>query len=279
MKRNLLLIVAFLILIASNIGAQNPIPNNGFEGWTGGDPDLWATNNSVTIFISQATPGHSGSYAARGDVQQIFGFNVPPLLISSGNGFTVSQGYSTLYFYYKFNQVGTSNLVVTANFYNNDGSDAGYGVALISNPATGFTLGTAPIIITGNPVRCIISVTIADPQAGFPQSGNYFIIDDLSFDNSIGIPSVANENYFMSLPVPDPASNNATISFNLSKPTNVELKIYDLLGKQVLVQQINSTNSGTNIIDVDVRNLNSGNYLAVLNSEFGMLQRELVIAH
>jgi hypothetical protein len=70
----------------------------------------------------------------RGDVLNVSGFNFPPLLASEGTGFAVTQGYSTLYFFYKFNQVNNASLYVTLNFYDATNGSAGFGVSTILHP-------------------------------------------------------------------------------------------------------------------------------------------------
>jgi hypothetical protein len=59
-------VVSFLalLLICSKIWAQTPIPNYSFENWTAGEPDDWQTSNGSAIFVTQVTPGHTGTYAA-----------------------------------------------------------------------------------------------------------------------------------------------------------------------------------------------------------------------
>src|SRR5262245_53009122 len=120
-----------LLFLTNSIIAQTPIPNYSFENWTAGEPDSWQTSNGTTTFITQVTPGHTGTYAARGDVKEVSGFNFPPLLASEGTGFTVTQGYSNLYFFYKFNQVDSSFFSVTVNFYDSSNASAGFGLTTI----------------------------------------------------------------------------------------------------------------------------------------------------
>ena len=278
MKKNFLINSVVFLLIATISIAQNPIPNYSFENWTGSDPDGWQTDNAIGAFITKVSPGNTGSFAARGDVQAIMGSNIPPILSSQGNGFPVTQGYSTLYFFYKFNQVGTSEILVTANFFNNDSSSAGAGVAAITTAATNFTLGSASLFITGSPVRCIIYATLVDQVTGSPAPGNYFVLDDFSFDNIIGVPSVANTNFFMDAPVPNPSSTFSSVHFSIPKPLDVDLKIYDVFGRQLKMIHAVNTIAGENLLTLDVHDLSSGTYVLVLSSEVGMLQRRLVVS-
>lgn len=279
MKKNVLTLSILILSIWHNYTiAQTPIPNYSFENWTLGEPDNWQTSNGTTTFITQVTPGHTGSYAVRGDVQDVFGFIFPPLLASEDTGFAVTQGYSTLYFFYKFNQVNGASLYVTVNFYDATNASAGFGVSSITTSASDFTLGSTEITLTGTPVRCFITATIFD-LSGSPSLGNYFILDDFSFDVPIGIPSVGGSDYYIDPPVPNPATTYTTISYSIPKPSALNLKIFDLLGRQVSLIQVNNANAGENLLHLDTRDVSDGTYILVMISDFGMLQRRIVVEH
>ena len=62
MKRNLLLLFAFLLCMGVN--AQNLLENAGFENWTEGKPDSWTSANSAgNATLEQSTDAHAGTYA------------------------------------------------------------------------------------------------------------------------------------------------------------------------------------------------------------------------
>jgi hypothetical protein len=139
-------------------------------------------------------------------------------------------------------------------------------------------LGSAAITITGTPVNCSITATILD-LSGFPDTGNYFILDDFSFDVPIGIPSVASSSYFIDPPVPNPATTATTLSYTIPEPVDLDLKMYDLFGRQVKLIHIDNAVSGENQLILDSGGLNDGVYVLVLESELGMVQRRIVFEH
>ena len=67
MKTRLIIIIALIFGVAIALHAQ--IPNAGFENWTSGDPDGWATSNAFPaglVNIVETPDSHSGSKALRG---------------------------------------------------------------------------------------------------------------------------------------------------------------------------------------------------------------------
>lgn len=65
---------------------------------------------------------------------------------------------------------------------------------------------------------------------------------------------------------PNPFNSKAKIHFRIDKSEPVELKIFDLLGREVLSRMFQETNSGINTIelDFDKNHLSSGVYLGIL---------------
>ncbi len=65
---------------------------------------------------------------------------------------------------------------------------------------------------------------------------------------------------------PNPASENATISYTLSTESKVYLTIYNYLGKQVKSIQLNSQSKGLNEYKLNLTGLKSGYYIVKLSS-------------
>ena len=68
-----LFVISLLIALFAGHTLIAQIPNPSFESWTGGNPDGWHTYNGDfgIITITQASPGHTGGYAAQGDTYAI----------------------------------------------------------------------------------------------------------------------------------------------------------------------------------------------------------------
>ncbi len=78
---------------------------------------------------------------------------------------------------------------------------------------------------------------------------------------------------------PNPFNPTTTISYSLPKSDFVTLKIYDLLGKEVLALVNEFQEAGTHSIDFDASKLSSGAYLYPLRSgeEFVETKKMLLI--
>lgn len=283
MKKNLLFI-CFFTCIASITYAQN-VPNGGFESWTSGEPDSWLTNNipGTAVFVTQVSPGQSGSSAARGEVMSITTVVIPPTLLStdnSGNGFPVTQRYSTLSCYYKFNSVGGDVIQVTMLMLDASGNGVGTANAIITASATGFTLLSIPIMYFGiNPTECIIDFTLVDPVSGNGHLGSYYIIDDVALTGTVGINEIAGSNLQNMSVQPNPASSEVSVSYSLSQRGDAELSIVDIMGKEVMRKKLDNDIPGNHSTMLDVSGLKEGFYLCRLNTAEGLTVKRMEVRH
>jgi len=183
--------LALALLVASVALAQ--IPNPGFENWTNGEPDGWATSNFLTwITITQSTTAHSGSSSARGAVISI-GTGLPNLNPTmqtgpGGRGFPLTTRYTTLSGYYQYTSAGGDKFAVNVAFEGVDGSDAAVGAVELP-AASSWTQFSVTInyqsgiaIDTG-----IVQILNAPPSPGADvHVGSVFLVDDLSFSGTQG---------------------------------------------------------------------------------------------
>src|SRR6266496_2194755 len=236
MKKNLLSLLCCIAF--SFIQAQN-VPNGGFETWASGNPASWLTNNIPTVAttITQTTPSHGGTWAAKGIGVTTSSGDLAPFLAStdmSGNGFAVTQAYSTLSFYYKTNLTGSNALAVLVSMTDASSNGVGVGVMIYTGNVSSFTLATVPIYYSGsNPVECTIEFTIFDTtSSGNPTVGNYFIVDDLSLS---GLASVQENASAMNIAnvYPNPANHSASVQYNLSSKSEVRIQVLNTQGKIV----------------------------------------------
>ena len=65
---------------------------------------------------------------------------------------------------------------------------------------------------------------------------------------------------------PNPAANNATISYSLNKSGNVSIVVTDLMGRVVMNMEQGNQTAGVNYtVDVNTANLANGTYFYTLN--------------
>ena len=88
-----------------------------------------------------------------------------------------------------------------------------------------------------------------------------------------GVPSefVLNQNY------PNPFNPSTNISFSLPKASKVQLKVYDLLGREVKVLLNERLSSGTYNFTFDANDLSSGVYLYQIKTDAGVLSKKMTL--
>jgi hypothetical protein len=281
MKKNLL---TLLSLIAFGfIQAQN-VPNGGFETWAAGNPANWYTDNAIPVAVpvTQATPAHGGSFAAKGQVVTASANILPPLLESSdamGNGFAVTQAYSTLSFYYKTSLTSTDGFAVLVAMNDASHSGVGVGAAVFTGTTSMYTLATVPIYYSGsNPVECIIEFTIFDTtSSGSPVVGDYFIVDDVSLS---GLASVHENTSAISISkvYPNPANRSALVQYYLPVKSDVQIQVLNTQGKTVGEITLPEQSAGKHDKDIDVSAIPAGFYILRMKTKEGITFSRLQVA-
>jgi len=227
MMRHSLLLV-FCALIFMQVGNAQ-IPNQGFENWTGTEPDGWVTSNVslVSVFpVTQTTDAHSGSYALRGDVIP-FPFTATPYspIIQTGpgaRGFAVSVRHAMVTGYYKFFPTGGDRLGL--NFGMKSGGNF---IAIGAQAITAVTSSWTQFAVTFNysspaiPDTCILQISIVGPITGNDYHiGSYFLVDDLAFVGTDGVAAAGSQPvaYALEQNYPIHSTRQQTFSLRLSPP-------------------------------------------------------------
>ncbi len=76
---------------------------------------------------------------------------------------------------------------------------------------------------------------------------------------------------------PNPTADVSTIAFNLSKPQAVIVKVRDITGKDVLIQDLGVVSSGNQKVAVDVSNLSNGIYLTTVQIGKELVTRKITV--
>ncbi len=260
-------ILFVLLALPFFVLAQNPIPNPGFENWTGGNPDGWVANNIPGFTpVTQSSNSHSGSFALRGEVLNVAGSPFPPSIISGDQnniGFPVSQRHARLTGFYQFAPVASDQMFIVVTMFK-DQQGIGAGVATVLNPASSYNQITVPIqYATGEaPDSCIISISAADSTGGNP--GTVFLVDDLQFEGIVGIEdegeSGVPQKFALEQNFPNPFNPSTTFKFSLPRGANVRLEVFNPLGQRVATVLNEKMSIGTHEVEWQAKDLPSGIY-------------------
>ena len=261
------------------------IPNAGFEQWTGSEPTGWATSNAAPVAnpVTASSSAHSGSWAVRGDVVNLFSVPYPPTIQSGSNarGFSVSQRHANLTGYYIFNPVGGDRFTIDVGMYRN-GVGIGIGAAALPTQVASYTQFSVPINYSSQeiPDTCIIQISIGGPTIGTDiHVGSNYLLDDLAFlgTNSVGridqIPAVVSleQNY------PNPFNPSTKIRFHVAGGGLVSLKVFDVSGREVAMLVNENLHAGTHETTFDAKELAGGMYFYQLRAGEICVTRRLLL--
>lgn len=239
--------ILLVLVFASQLQAQ--IPNGSFEQWKDGKPVGWLTTNETEkiITIKKSNDARDGKTAALGEVAELMGYKIPPVLISgedaeSGEGFPINKRYARFRGYYKFKSVG-GDIMMAAVGFEKDGEAIG-GIYSLLEPTQTYKMFDLKIEYESNqiPKTALIQFSITG-SGGMPNKGSYFLIDALEFRDG----AKGTEDPVADLPDPPKLiapANNDTINilnplFKWTAPIlpsgakiNYKLKIAELIDSQ-----------------------------------------------
>lgn len=279
-------ILIILILVVS-IPLIAQVPNGGFEEWSGGNPTGWFTSNLAGFWtnVTQVSPGHSGSWALRGDViTSTSGDTVLPLLAAgaSADGFGISERYNSLHGFYKFSPVGGDVILVTALMYQNH-VNLGGGVILISNPAASFSEFSVPITFNseGSPDVCVIQIALSNSMTKM-HPGSFFVIDDLSLSGATTVePDITGNpphSFSLEQNCPNPFNPSTTIGFIVPQSDFVTLKVFNTVGQEIETLVSDRLEPGRYTVRFDGQNLPSGIYFSEMTARtFRQVKRMVLL--
>lgn len=164
------------------------------------------------------------------------------------------------------------------------------GTVLNDSAATPIASGVAPFTgtyrpsnpltaINGQPVNGSWVLQITDVAAGDSGVLKAWCIQ-VTYQTLVGgIETVEIPNYYsLAQNYPNPFNPSTSIKFSVPKPTNVTLKIYDVLGKEVAVLVNEMKQPGFHTVDFNASNLASGIYFYRIDAgEFTSVKRMVLV--
>src|SRR5690606_24085032 len=261
--------IFFMIIFSCVTGVFAQIPNNGFENWVDEIiPQEWITNNFPSIWttVSRSPEAYSGSFSAKMEIEDFNGSPIPPVLYIS---FPVSEAYTSLHGYYRLHPSVSEVVLVGLVFCFKDGALSGSGVIEIEDAATVYTTFTMEI----NPNNVIpdsimIQFQMLSENGTDPGSGSYALIDQLSFGQSTDVKQIGQFPMEFSLKqnYPNPFNPSTTIEYSIPEASFVQLKVFDILGKEIEILYSGQQNAGTYRVDFAGDHLSSGLYITMLQT-------------
>ncbi|MHB8260286.1 MAG: T9SS type A sorting domain-containing protein [Bacteroidia bacterium] len=296
--------ITTLLALAVCLNGWAQIPNSGFETWVTNTetpqhylvPQNWVTidmvynsfNSSYTVSsVVRTTQSHSGAYAVLMQTAIGGGDTVGGSLYSCNSlaNFGFPSGYYGFPYtarpaffqgYYKFTSVGGDVAVAFATLtkwntatHKRDTVAECYFEATVN--ATSYTQFSIPLtyILNEYPDTAYIQTGVFLYGGGSTHIGTQFYLDDLGFSGSVplGIEQYAGSNAVSIYPNP----NNGSFVIEPNNATKQTMQVYDVNGKMVLSQILNSKTT------IDANSLNEGVYNISISSNEGIQNKRLVI--
>jgi hypothetical protein len=282
--KNVFLLLIFSFLLSVALLAQ-VVPNGGFESWTNGNPDNWYADNIPTVAVP-VTPStaHSGNFSAKGTVINTFGGLLTPLLQTDlgVQGFAVSQRYKTVTGFYQFNPVQGDKLKLDFILFSGGGVIAEV-TPEITATAASWTQFNIDFVYSSNdiPDKCFLQFMIDGPAtSGDYHEGSYFILDDLNLtgiNTSVNDKNIIPAKFSLEQNYPNPFNPSTIIQYNLPQNSFVNLKVYNIIGKEVASLVNSVVPAGSHEVVFDASMLNSGVYFYTLKTGNNFVQTKKMI--
>ncbi len=269
------------LLAAFSATAFAQIPNPGFETWSLGVPAGWTTNNALGVdtTVVRTTDVHSGTYAAQGIVTSLVGVTIPPTLSVLFPWTTRSATFSG---YYKYSPVGGDTLMIAAVLAGSSTAvAAGIMKTTVAKSAyTQFSI-TLQYLNSATPDSGGVYFAII-PATGstLAHAGSTFKIDDIAFAGATGVESAVGQtpkSYTLHQNYPNPFNPTTLINYELPIASQVNLKVYDVLGREVATLVDGREDAGVHQVKFDASRLTSGIYFYQLQAGTFVASRKLVL--
>jgi hypothetical protein len=256
---------AFLFAVACNNYPQSN--NMDYELWDGLNPTGWFTSNIQGYYIpvTQSTDAHGGSYAVKGTVIEITGGTTYTALLSAGplaKGLPVSSRAEAVTGWYKFASDSNDFFSVTIGALKN-GQFIGSGFYYSYNIEPAYKQFSVNVIYNSNETPDTLQVVILiAADGGQTHPGSTFYVDDISFGTSTAVNEEHNGGltYELEQNYPNPFNPATSIKYSIKEPGNVQLIIYDALGREVAELVNRELSAGRYTENFNAGGLSSGVY-------------------
>lgn len=111
------------------------------------------------------------------------------------------------------------------------------------------------------------------------QGGNNFYLDNVHLGLSTGLNQISLADAIQFKAQPNPFNVSTTLNYNLVKAENVEIRLYDITGKEIAMVFSGNQNAGTQNIEIEKQalHLEAGMYLVNVNIGGSSLTHKIVV--
>ncbi|MCX7995563.1 MAG: T9SS type A sorting domain-containing protein [candidate division WOR-3 bacterium] len=134
-------------------------------------------------------------------------------------------------------------------------------------------------------VRIVLGIVLGEFEMNNPPHETLFVINDrwaqLYYDMNWFLDIKEHKiqkikNQFLNV-MPNPAANFVKISYQVTEPTNVSLKLYSILGQMIKIIYNGHRTKGDYQIDINLKDLSAGTYFLVLETPTSRSIEKLII--
>jgi len=290
--KKIILSLGVISLFALTANSQTLV-NAGFETWKTDtnefgmpiqEPEGWYTGNlgvSSPDAVSKSSDAHGGSSSVRISPIPFFGSQFPGLLFYEAAN---TQKLKYLNGYVKTNATIKDTFMISIEYFDSKTQEIEDVLQITSITRSAWTPFNIPISLSSNFNPDSISITILIMGS----SGVYGMLDDLSFSNTpignaFGTPvtnSIVQRTKLGSLNdrlTPNPVSTVANLSFNLVKPSPVQISITDITGKEIKKLSFSETLNGLQNIEITTDEFVSGIYFYTIETGQGSVSKRFSV--
>lgn len=275
-------------------GTTESIPNYDFEIWKNFEHitlNSWSYEGKTKIKeFDQELPvilsndAHSGNYAAM--VRNIIS---PPDTVSGNlyssntdhQSFSINYKPNSLNGFYKFYPENGDSLYINISILS--GTDwIGSGTFKTGDTVSDYTPFTAAIAYNQAVTPDSAYINIQVSKNNMPLGNSYALIDDFNFDGFLADveenPMVKPANADLEFNIyPNPFSNNATISFTLDQPEQVQIRLYDISGNDILTIANKNFGEGDHDISFSGAGLQKGFYICMITTDKTTYSKKIIV--
>lgn len=302
--------IIMTVLIAMTIRTNAQIPNNSFENWSNGTnsaPDGWSdkgSNHTGFTPTTQTTDKYLGAYAVKLEnmitvtdttVGEIYTTR-PNNVEGFGPAFPIATRYNNLKGFYKYTSLNGDSAQISVyisktGFVGTWGNliawgQKNMGAATTYTPFSVGYLDSLPnfvylydvVVPDSGYINISASKGLGNNTSDLPPLGNSILyVDALNFDTYLtGINEHLDITTNFKL-FPNVNNGAFDVSFEISENEYTTIKIYDIVGREIMNLFSGSLSAGNHAFHYSVQELDNGNYLYVVASGKGYRSKKFCI--